>query len=82
MKLVCDAIGATHPVVCSWFGTIGTSYTEEVLEDMDISAGVAEAITVRNIHLFTKCLETHQKGACRFSGRNVWPVQLHHWYVE
>ena len=53
MKLVCDAMKATHPVVCSWEGTIGTSYTKEVSEDMDISAGVAEAITVRNIYLCT-----------------------------
>ena len=53
MKLVCDAMKATHPVVCSWEGTIGTLYTKEVSEDMDTSAGVAEAITVRNIHLCT-----------------------------
>ena len=53
MKLVCDAMGATQPVECSYVKTIGTSYTAEVSEDMAISAGVSAEITVRNFHLCT-----------------------------
>ena len=44
--MVCDAMGATQPVECSYVKTIGTSYTEEVSENMAISAGVSAEITV------------------------------------
>lgn len=58
VKLVCDAMGATQPVECSYVKTIGTSYTAEVSEDMAISAGVSAEITVGMFGLFGSTIGT------------------------
>ena len=55
VTLVCDATGATQPVECSYMKTIGTSYTDQVSEDMAISAGVSSEISVRNLSLDKTC---------------------------
>ena len=60
VTLVCDATGATQPVECSYMKTIGTSYTDQVSEDMAISAGVSAEISVRNLSLDKTCFYENQ----------------------
>ena len=49
MKLVCDATGASEPVECNYNKCVGTSWTEEVSEGMDISAGGSAEISVMSL---------------------------------
>ena len=49
---MCDATESAEPLECDYTITFGTSYTEEVLEDMTISERVANAITVRKLILW------------------------------
>ena len=49
VKLVCDATGASEPVECNYNKCVGTSWTEEVSESMDISAGVSAEISVMSL---------------------------------
>jgi len=53
---VCDAVDALKPVKCTYQRTIGTSYTAETSEHMEISEEVSLEITVGLFNLFEETL--------------------------